>query len=82
MPIDTIPEQSNVPWGVALRVSWAGVRRRLLRSLITMLGIVFAIAFLAYMLVVNDLTAAMVGARDPRLNVLLQKAGVDILGGG
>lgn len=78
----TIPEQTDVVWRVALRVSWAGVRHRLLRSLVTMLGIVFACAFLSYMLVVSDLTRALVRARDPRLDVLLQKAGVDILSGG
>lgn len=78
----SIPEQSIVPWSVALRVSWAGVRRRMLRSLITMLGIVLAIAFLAYMLVVDDITRALVLARNARLDVLLQKAGIDILGAG
>jgi ABC-type antimicrobial peptide transport system permease subunit len=77
-----IPEQSAVPWRVAVAVSWAGVRRRWLRSLVTMLGIVFAIALLSYMLVVDDLTRALVRARDPRLDVLLQKAGVDVLAGG
>ena len=35
-----IPTQSAIPWSVALSVSWAGLRRRVLRALITVLGIV------------------------------------------
>ena len=73
-----IPSQVPIPWAVAFAVSWAGLRRRLLRSMITMLGIILAIAFLTYMLVIDDITRALVAANDSALNVLLQKAGVDI----
>lgn len=73
-----IPEQTPVPWGIALAVSWGSLRRRLLRSLITMFGVVLGIAFLSYMLVNDNLVAALVALKDDRLNVLLQKAGVDI----
>jgi len=54
-----IPTQSAIPWSVALSVSWAGLRRRVLRALITVLGIVLAIAFLTYLLVVEDITKAL-----------------------
>ncbi len=77
-----VPEQTAIPWSVALTVSWAGLRRRVLRSVITMLGIVLAIAFLCYMFATNDLTRALVAANDDGLNVLLQKSGVDIYAGG
>lgn len=77
-----IPLQTKVPWVVAFAVSWGSLRRRLFRSLITMFGIVLGIAFLTYMLVNDSIIKALVAVKDDRLNVLLQKAGVDIIGGG
>ena len=73
-----IPEQTPVPWAVALLVSWSSLRRRFLRSLVTMVGVVLAIAFLTYMQVTNSITHALVAANDNELNVLLQRAGIDI----
>lgn len=73
-----VPEQARASWGLALVVSWGSLRRRLLRSLITMLGIILAVAFLTYMLVTNDITDVLVKVDNDNLNVLLQKAGVDI----
>ena len=75
---NVIPEQAAVAWTIALNVSWAGLRRRLLRGLITMLGVVLAIAFLAYMLVTERITENLIAADVAELNVLLQKTGVDI----
>ena len=77
---DAIPEQVPIPWATAFLVSWAGLKRRLLRSLITMLGVILAIAFLAYMLTVESVTQVLVAVNDHELNILLQEAGVDILG--
>lgn len=74
----TIPTQGHVPWSIALSVSWGSLRRRFLRSLITMTGVVLGIAFLTYMLVNDNLVAALIAMRDDALNVLLQRAGVDI----
>lgn len=76
-----IPEQRQVSWAVSFQVSWAGIRRRFFRSLITMSGVVLAIAFLTYMQVMNDMVRALVRADNPVLNVLLQQAGVDIYAG-
>ena len=73
-----IPDQVSIPWSVAFQVSWAGVRRRLFRSAITMLGVVLAIALLTYMFVTEGVTDALVKANLDSLNQLLQKAGVDI----
>jgi ABC-type antimicrobial peptide transport system permease subunit len=77
-----IPEQVRVSWATALGVSWAGIRRRLLRSLITMSGVVLAIALLSYMLTMNSVTGALTRAADPdnRLFQLLQEQGVDVMG--
>jgi len=77
-----IPNQTPVPWVVVLAVSWGSLRRRFFRSLITMLGVVLAIAFLTYMMVTDDVVKALIALKDDRLNVLLQKAGVDIFSGG
>jgi len=73
-----IPDQYPIPWSVAFQVSWAGVRRRIFRSMITMLGVVLAIALLTYMLVTEAITDTLVALNLDDLNVLLQKAGVDI----
>jgi ABC-type lipoprotein release transport system permease subunit len=76
--IQEIPDQYSIPWGVAFQVSWAGVRRRIFRSAITMLGVVLAIALLTYMFVTQNITEALVKANLDDLNLLLQKAGIDI----
>lgn len=74
----TIPVQQPVPWGVAFSVSWGSLRRRFLRSMITMVGVVLGIAFLTYMLINNNVINGLVALKQDSLNVLLQKAGVDI----
>ena len=73
-----IPEQRHVTWAVTLQVSWAGIKRRFFRALITMSGVVLAIAFLTYMQVMNDIVKSLILANDVVLNAMLQKAGVDI----
>lgn len=73
-----IPEQANVPWSTAFVVSWNSLKRRLGRSIVTMIGVILAIAFLAYMLINNSITAALIAARNDKLSVLLQERGVDI----
>ncbi len=75
----TIPCQARIPWAVAFSVSWGSLRRRIFRSLITMIGVVLGIAFLAYMMVNNSIVKSLVAIKDDAVNVLLQKAGVDIL---
>jgi len=74
-----IPLQTRVPWSVAFAVSWGSLRRRIFRSLITMIGVVLGIAFLTYMLVNDYIVKALIAMNHNEVNVLLQKAGVDIL---
>jgi putative ABC transport system permease protein len=74
----SIPEQSSVSWALALSVGWGSLKRRLLRSMVTMLGVVLAIAFLTYMLVSDRIVGALVGVNDDTLNRILQEAGVEI----
>lgn len=80
--LSNIPFQAKVPWIVALSVSWSSLRRRIFRSLITMVGVVLGIAFLTYMLVNNSIIKALVAMKNDAVNILLQKAGVDILQSG
>ena len=77
-----IPSQVPIPWRVAFSLAWSSLRRRFLRSLITMFGVILAIAFLTYMQVTDAILLALIAARDDALNVLLQKAGIDIFAGG
>lgn len=77
-----IPEQRPVSWPIAFSVSMAGLRRRFSRAMITMVGVVLAIAFLCYMLVNESLVRAMIAVGSSELNVLLQNANVDIFSGG
>ena len=73
-----IPEQKPIPWGIALNVSWSGLKRRFLRSMITMVGVILGIAFLVYMRVTNDVLTALIAAKVPELDIVLQEHGVDI----
>lgn len=81
-PSGVIPRQVDVPWSVVLAVSWGSLRRRILRSLITMSGVILAIAFLTYMMVHDAVVKALIAAHDDALNLLLQKARVDIYAAG
>ncbi len=78
----SIPLQTRVPWSVVFFVSWGSLRRRIFRSLITMIGVVLGIAFLTYMLVNDRMVNSLVAMKDDAVNVLLQKAGVDIFRNG
>lgn len=76
--MEKIPEQKHVSWAVTFNVSWAGIRRRFFRSLVTMSGVVLAIAFLTYMQIMNKIVNALIDAHDPVLDAILQAAGVEI----
>ena len=76
-----IPRQTPIAWRVVLGVSWAGVRRRISRSLVTVSCVVLAIAFISYMLIIGNITQALINLNDPVLDGELQKNGVDIFAG-
>jgi ABC-type antimicrobial peptide transport system permease subunit len=76
-----IPRQTPISWHVAVQISFAAIKRRFVRSMITMGGVVLGIAFMAYMFVSDAVVKALVAAGVDDLNVLLQKAGVDVFGG-
>jgi putative ABC transport system permease protein len=72
-----ISEQASVPWSVVFSVSISSLRRRIMRSLVAMVGVILAIAFLCYMLVNHEITQALIAANVNEINAMLQKAGVD-----
>lgn len=80
--LSVVPEQDVISWPIAFSVSMAGIKRRFSRAMITMLGVVLAIAFLCYMLVNQSLISSMIELKDDQLNILLQNNGVDIYGSG
>ncbi|MFO7870027.1 MAG: FtsX-like permease family protein [Kiritimatiellia bacterium] len=76
----TIPEQSPLPWNMICRVASAGMKRRMTRSVMSISIVVLAIAFVAYMLIIDNITVSLVAVRDSRLAVLLQEKGVEVYG--
>ena len=78
---ERIPRQTPISWRVVLGVSWAGVRRRMSRSLVTVSCVVLAIAFISYMLIIGNITQSLIDLNDPALDGELQKNGVDIFAG-
>jgi ABC-type lipoprotein release transport system permease subunit len=74
-----VPEVARLSWGIAFSVSWDSLRRRFGRAMITMLGVILAIAFLTYMLITDDITKALIEMNSERLNLILQENGIDIL---
>lgn len=81
MALDHIPEQTRISWAIAFRVSMAGLRRRFGRSMLTMAGVVLAIAFLAYMLTSESIVRALIDLEDDLVNIRLQEMGVNIFRG-
>ena len=75
-----VPHQTSLPWSVAWAVSLRNVRRRLMRSLITMAGVILAIAFLSFMLVSEQVLIALIESDDQRLHTALQDSGIDVYG--
>ena len=73
-----MPEQEPIEWLPAAKISWRSIRRRFLRSLITMCGVILAIAFLSYVLINESFTKSLMAVNDEQLDILLQKAGIDI----
>ena len=59
-------------------MSWGSLKRRFTRSIVTMFGVILAIAFLTYMQVANNITQALIAADETVLNAALQNAGIEI----
>ncbi len=69
----TIGKQIVLPWSKAVEISVKGIKVRLGRSLITMSGIVLAIAFLMSIWTNNSIVVSLREANDADVNLLLQQ---------
>ena len=70
--------QISLPLSKAVEISFNSVKIRFGRSLITVSGIVLAIAFLMSIWAGNSIIDGLMGAGDPKINLILQQKGVEI----
>jgi predicted lysophospholipase L1 biosynthesis ABC-type transport system permease subunit len=73
-----IGTQVNLPLSKAVEISFNSVKIRFGRSLITVSGIVLAIAFLMSIWTGNSIVQGLKSAGDPKLNLILQQKGIDV----
>ena len=73
----TIENQINLPLSKAVEISFNSVKIRFGRSLITVSGIVLAIAFLMSIWVNTEIIDGIKAAGDSKLDLILQKKGID-----
>ena len=73
-----IGTQVNLSLSKAVEISFNSVKIRFGRSLITVSGIVLAIAFLMSIWATNDIVSSLKAANNPKINLLLQQKGVSI----
>ncbi len=72
-----IEKQVSLPWSKAVEISAKSIRIRFWRSMITMSGVVLAIAFLMTIWTQNAAVKSLAMAEDPTIDLLLQRARID-----
>ncbi len=70
--------QVNLPLSKAVEISFNSVKIRFGRSLITVSGIILAIAFLMSIWTNNTIIDSLKAAHNPKMNLKLQQKGIDI----
>lgn len=70
--------QVALPLSKAVEISFNSVKIRFGRSLITVSGIVLAIAFLMSIWAGNAIVDGLMGANDSKINLVLQQKGIEI----
>jgi len=73
-----LESQISLPLSKAVEISFNSVKIRFGRSLITVSGIVLAIAFLMSIWTSNAMVDGLMAAKDPKINLLLQQKGIEI----
>ncbi|OPX32646.1 MAG: hypothetical protein B1H40_01965 [Candidatus Latescibacteria bacterium 4484_181] len=73
-----IQRQIVLPFSKAVQISLESLRVRLGRSMVTMSGIVLAIAFLMSIWTSNAIIESLREANDPSVNLILQRKGIEI----
>jgi hypothetical protein len=75
---DKIQRQIVLPLSKAVQISLESLRVRLGRSVVTMSGIVLAIAFLMSIWTSNAIIGSLRQANDPKIDLILQTKGIEI----
>lgn len=76
-----VDRQVVLPLGKSLEISVKSLRVRFFRSLITVMSLVLAVAFLAFTLFGHDVAMGLLASGDPQLQSELIKAGFDLAPG-
>jgi hypothetical protein len=71
-------ESAHLPTKTLFQLAWAGLRVRLARSLVTLLSVVLAIAYLSYSGVSNDLVQRLAASKSEEVYALLRAAGINV----
>lgn len=77
-PADGIKRQISLPLSEALKISFRSLRIRFWRSLITIGGIFFGIAFLMSIWTSTSINAALLERGSPRVKAVLEQKGTDV----
>ncbi len=73
-----IGKQIVLPWRRSIQICAGGIRTRLGRSVVTLLGVVLAIAFLMSVMTSRVMVGEWIARADPAINLKLQKnLGID-----
>jgi ABC-type antimicrobial peptide transport system permease subunit len=73
-----IATQVQLPWSTAMEIATKSIRKRFVRSLITMASVVLAIAFLISIWSGHYVNEGLKALDDPTINAELMKQGVDL----
>jgi ABC-type antimicrobial peptide transport system permease subunit len=76
-----IGKQVILPWSKAVEISLKSLKIRFGRSLITISGIILAIAFLMTIWTNASITRTLKRIDDPEISLMLQKKGIEVEGG-
>lgn len=73
-----IGKQIVLPWRKSIQICAGGIRTRLGRSVVTLLGVVLAMAFLMSVMTSRIIVGEWIARGDPQINLALQKnLGID-----
>jgi hypothetical protein len=78
MAYEAISHQVNLPWSKAASIAIKSLKKRMARSMITMISVVLAIAFLMSIWTGNDAVNGLKALDNPEIDSLLMKHGEDL----
>jgi ABC-type antimicrobial peptide transport system permease subunit len=72
-----ISSQVKLPWNMVFNLALKSLKKRFVRSLITMISVILAMVFLMSIWVGSDIIEGLKALQDPEITALLMKNGVD-----